>query len=335
MKYRHCAVSKITAFTLVELMVVVAVLALMVALMMPAIQASRESSRAINCRNNLKQIGTAIANYESVYKTLPKGAEGRFDRTLSPATMYGFSWWVLVLPFLEQDAIVSELDRTGANVGWAQANAHNASVANGFGPSFLFCPSSSVERFVAAGNSQIAAPSYCGISGASNEDGFDEWRVSKCCRSDGQISGGGVETPNAKIRVQQISDGLSSTLLVGEQSDYSYTQTRQVKRIGAAFANGWLTGTRALNAPPKYDDWLMPSYNLATIRYHLNERRYDLPGIYEDMGANNPLLSAHPGIVNLLYCDGSVHAMDDSLDIQILKSAATRDDGSSTEVIAE
>ena len=317
----------LTAFTLVELMVVVAILVLLIALLLPAIQSARESSRTTSCRNNLKQIGIALANYESVHKEFPKGAEGRFDRTLFPATMYGFSWWVRILPHLEQVAIIDQLDSSGANVGWVQANPHNASVANRFGPSFWFCPSSPVEKFVFAGMSQIAAPSYAAISGASNEDGFDERRVSKCCRSDGQISAGGTEVPNLTIRAEQITDGLSNTLLVGEQSDFAYTQSGQAKYVGSAFANGWLTGTRALNAPPKYDDWLMPSYNLTTIRYRLNEHRYDLPGIYDDTGANNPLLSAHPGIVNLLYCDGSVRGLEDTLDVKILKAAATRDNG--------
>jgi prepilin-type N-terminal cleavage/methylation domain-containing protein/prepilin-type processing-associated H-X9-DG protein len=324
---RSRSVPELAAFTLVELMVVIAILALLVALLLPAIQAARESARSISCRNNLKQIGLAFANYESIHKEFPKGAEGRFDRTLFPASMFGFSWWVRILPYLEQAAVIDQLDQSGANVGWAQANPHNKAVANGFAPAFMFCPSSPVEKFVSAGAAQIAAPSYAAVSGAFSGDGFDEWRVSKCCRSDGQISAGGTEVPNATIRTEQITDGLSKTLLVGEQSDFAYTRSGQLKHVGSAFANGWLTGTRALNAPPNYDDSLMPSYNLTTIRYRLNEHRYDLPGVIEDAGANNPLLSAHPGIVNLLYCDGSVRGPQDSLDVAILKSLATRDNG--------
>ena len=114
--------------------------------------------------------------------------------------------------------------------------------------------------------------------------------------------------------------------------NYCYTTAGQPKRTAAAFVNGWLTGTRALGVPPNYGDWLTPSYNLATVRYALNEHRYDLPGIYEDIGANNPLLSAHFGIVNLLYGDGSVRAVAESLDVQILKSAATRDEGSTADL---
>jgi prepilin-type N-terminal cleavage/methylation domain-containing protein/prepilin-type processing-associated H-X9-DG protein len=314
-------------FTLIELMVVIALLGLMVALLLPAIQAARESSRSTACRNNLKQIGVALIHYEMVHKHFPKGVEGYFDRMHSPAPMYGMSWWARTLPFLEQPDIADQLDRTGANIGYVQLNSQNGVLINDFAPAFFYCPSSSVEKFVTAGGYKVAAPSYAGISGATNEDGFPEYRVNKCCRSDGQISGGGLLIPNSVIHVGQVTDGLSNTLLVGEQSDYCYTDEGQPKRTSAAFVNGWLTGTRALGVPPNYGDWLSPSYNLATVRYRLNERRYNLAGIYENIGANNPLLSAHLGTVNLLYADGSVRAMADSLDVQVLKSAATRDEG--------
>lgn len=318
-------------FTLIELMVVIALLGLMIALLLPAIQAARESSRGAACRNNLKQIGIALSNYESTRGCFPKGVEGRFDRTLSPAPMYGFSWWVEVLPFLEEGAVADQLDQAGANVGYVQVNDHNGRVANGFAPSFWFCPSSPVDKFTSAGGFQIAAPSYTGISGATNEDGFPETRVSRCCRSEGQISGGGILIPNLAIRERKITDGLSSTLMAGEQSNFTYTDAGAPKRSAASFVNGWLTGTRALSPPPIYGDWLMPSYNIATIRYSLNERRYNLPGIYEDIGANNPLQSAHLGVVNLLYADGSVRATADSIDVHVLKSAATRDEGSAND----
>ena len=131
--------------------------------------------------------------------------------------------------------------------------------------------------------------------------------------------------PNSTIRAAQITDGLAKTLLVGEQSDFAFSAKKGFQlRIGSAFVKGWFAGTTALGTPPDYGDWLSPSYNLATIRYRLNERDYDLPGVYLDIGANNPLLSPHPGVVNLLYCDGSVHALEDSIEVPILKSLATR-----------
>jgi prepilin-type processing-associated H-X9-DG protein len=315
------------AATLLELMVVMSIIGSMASLLLPATQMARESSRANSCRNNLRQIGVALLNYESVHKHFPKGAEGRFDRQLSPVNMFGVSWWADTLSYLEEGKIADRLDRKGANTGWAKLNTHNGKLADGFGPAVFFCPSSSVQQFVESGNYRIASPSYTGISGATDHDGFRETRVSRCCRSEGQISAGGILIPNATIGLRHITDGLSNTLLVGEQSDFAYTNTGEPMTVGPAFYLGWLGGTYAVGVPPNYGSWLVPSYNLATVRYRLNEHRYDLPGVYLDHGANNPLLSAHPGVVNLLYCDGSVHSVNDSLEVDLLKSLATRDDG--------
>jgi prepilin-type processing-associated H-X9-DG protein len=312
---------------LIELLVVMGIISTMAGLVLPAIQGGRGSARTNACRNNLHQIGIALLNYETAYKHFPKGAEGRFDPKLSPVNMYGLSWWADTMSHLEGGNVADKLDRTGANTGWPMLNAHNGELANNFGPHVFFCPSSGMDRFVKSGDYQIALPTYSGISGATNHDGFVESRVSRCCRSEGQISAGGVLIPNAVIRARQITDGLAKTMIVGEQSDFAYTATGQQVQIAGSFVMGWLAGTRATGVPPNYGSWLQASYNLATLRYPLNEHRFDLPGIYEDIGANNPLLSAHTGIVNVLYCDGSVHSLDDSLDLFVLKSLATRDDG--------
>ena len=316
------------AVTLIELLIVVSIIGALATLLLPAIQVSRESARAVRCKNNLKQIGVAILNYESGRGRLPKGAEGRYDRKLAPTAMFGLSWWTEVLPFMEESEVADRLDRRGAHTGWVQLNEHNGQLADRFAPGFWFCPSSSIERLVAAGDYQLAAPSYVGVSGASSHDGFPEARVSPCCRSDGEISAGGVLIPNRAIRLRHINDGLSSTLLVGEQSDFAYTDDGLPMRIDGGFPNGWIAGTNSLGVPPEYGSPLLPTYNLATVRYSLNEHSYNLPGVYLDRGANNPLLSPHAGVVHLLFCDGSVHAAADSMDVVVLKSLASRDDGS-------
>jgi prepilin-type processing-associated H-X9-DG protein len=317
------------AATLIELLAVVSILGSLATLLLPAIQAARESARAAACRNNLKQIGTGLLTHESVQRHFPKGAEGRYVRKLSPTIMFGVSWWADTLPYLEETNVAERLDRTGANTGWVYLNAHNGELADGLAPAFWFCPSSSLGHLAKAGDYHVAAPSYVGISGATSHDGFPETRVSPCCRSDGEISAGGVLVPNTVIQAGQISDGLSNTLLVGEQSDTVLTVDGQSFRIDGGQPNGWIIGTDALGVPPNYGSWLAPSYNLTTLRYRLNERRYEMPGIYYDLGANNPLVSPHPGTVNLLYCDGSVHSAADSIEVRILKSLATRDDSAS------
>lgn len=315
-------------FTLIELLVTISITGLLATLLLPAIQSAREAGRATGCRNNLRQIGLALTNYETAQRRYPVGAEGRYDRKLAPVIMFGVSWWADTLAYLEQSSVAEQLDRTGAHTGLMLLNAHNGELVHEFMPEFFFCPSSSVTRTVRVGDYRVASPSYVGIAGASSHDRFPETRVSRCCRVDGEISAGGVLVPNASLRGRRIKDGLSATLLVGEQSDYAYDSLGQPKRIDGGYPAGWIAGANALRTPPNYSDFFSPSYNITTLRHALNERSYSLPGIYEDRGANNPLVSPHPGIVHLLYCDGSVHAANEATSIAVLKSLATRDEAS-------
>jgi prepilin-type processing-associated H-X9-DG protein len=213
-------------------------------------------------------------------------------------------------------------------------NAHNGEVVDNFTPGFFYCPSSPVSRTTNVGSYKVAAPSYAGISGATNDNGFVETRVNPCVVG-GQISAGGVLIPNKPIRLQRIKDGTAKTLMVGEQSDYVFYQGRVPFTAGSGFNTGWLCGSLSARTPPGYVNPSAPSYNITTVRYPLNERRYELPGIYNDGGANNPLVSPHPGVVNLLYCDGSVHAASDSMMVDVLKSLATRDDETGMEESAK
>jgi type II secretory pathway pseudopilin PulG len=317
----------VAGFSIVELIVVSALVGALIALTLPAIQSARESSRASACRNNLRQVGIALLQFESAQSHFPKGAAGHYNRKLWPGRMFGFSWWPYILPHLEHQERAGQLDYTGSNVGWVYINSHNGRVAHQFEPSFWFCPSSPIPKLLEAGGYQIAAPSYTGISGATSHNGFPETRVSPCCRSNGEISAGGMLIPNAVVRLAHVEDGLSHTLLVGEQSDFAYNKEGISFRIDAAFATGWLCGTDTTHTVQEWNSRDAGVYNLSSIRYGLNERRYDLPGIFLDHGANNPLLSPHPGIVHLLRGDGSVHATSDFMDPFLLKQLATRDDG--------
>src|SRR6478672_5568830 len=92
-------------FTLVELLVVIAIIGVLVALLLPAVQAAREAARRMQCSNHLKQIGLALQNYHDVFNSLPYGARARYVNTSnkSPANQhFGPSWFVAILPFCEQ-----------------------------------------------------------------------------------------------------------------------------------------------------------------------------------------------------------------------------------------
>jgi hypothetical protein len=235
--------------------------------------------------------------------------------------------------------LASALDRTPtvSHVGWAATHGANGKLINGIAPSWWFCPTADLPTMWTAGQFQVACPSYVGVSGATHGAGFEETRVSPCCEVDGdvgQISGGGVLIPNRAVRLSEVSDGSSKTLVIGESTGLLASRDQSQHRIDGAFPMGWITGTRAYGTPPNYryratpSDRLTPSsWNITTLRYRLNETDYDLPGIDDDRGANNPLASAHPGGVPAAFLDGAVTMLNDDVELLVLKQLATRDDG--------
>lgn len=315
-----------TAVTLIELLVVVAIIGVMIGLLLPAIQAAREASRRAWCQHNLRQVGLAILNCEQATGRLPVGARAYTIPGLSGSS-YGLSWWVEVFPYLEQSTAASRLDKDSIHHGMALLNAQNAQAADGLEVDVMFCPSSPLSRLVYVGNARIGMPSYVGISGAANGAQFTETRVN-ACRPDGEISGGGVLVPNAAISLQAITDGTAYTLAVGEASDYAYTEGKPI-RIDGGNALGWLAGTKSRGTPPDYTGATF-AYNITTIQYPPNETRYELPGIFTDHGPNNPLLSAHPGGVNVSVVAGSVTFLPNEIDVKVLKQLATRDESGLT-----
>jgi prepilin-type processing-associated H-X9-DG protein len=281
------------------------------------------------CQSNLRQIGVALQNFESTNNRLPIGARCQIS-PLSSLTSFGQSWWVDILSKLEESEVVQQLDLKGPQNGWVVLHAHNGRIVDGVVVDVMFCPSSPLPRLYSVAGYQVGMPSYVGISGASSHDGFPESRVNRCCspKNGGEISAGGVLVSNAAVQVREIVDGTARTLFVGEASDYCFTSKGEIRRIDGGFPNGWLTGTLALGTAPSYDPSRTPSsWNITTIRYPLNTRDYELPGIDDNRDANNPLLSAHPDGTNGLFVDGSVHFLADDASVLALKQFATRDDG--------
>ena len=311
-----------SAFTLAELLVAIAIVGILVAILLPAISAARESARRSSCVNNIRQVGIALQNHEGAHKAFPAGARANID--------LGTSWWVDLLPFLESTAVYESLDLKGINTGSVFFNTQNGPAIDRVLLSAMRCPSTPVEPFWPVNNYQVMMPSYVGISGSSDRGGFPESRNNDCCayENPGRISGGGLLIANRAIRAKQVTDGLSSTLLVGECSDFAVTVQGKNRRVDGGFPLGWIAGTWAFGTPPNYAvSPAPPSWNITTVEYTPNMRAYEQPGIDDNRGANNPLLSAHPGGVNCAFADGSVHLLSDEIDVWILKRLATRDDG--------
>jgi prepilin-type N-terminal cleavage/methylation domain-containing protein/prepilin-type processing-associated H-X9-DG protein len=330
-----------TGFTLIELLVVIAIIAILVALLLPAVQNAREAARRTQCRNNLKQLGLALHNYHDTFRKFPIGA--RAQRGIGP------SWLVGILPHIDQASLYQQFDMNAANNGFASLGppfgSNNGPLADGHFISVYNCPSSPLPTMHANGPNRHQQASYVGIAGATDDDGFPATRVVSCCitnQNNGQISGDGVLVPNSSIAMRDLRDGQSNVMIVAEASHYALDDSRARRRVDGSFPSSWITGTDSTDTPPGYQHWRFatirtPSFNVTTVRYPPNstygpEGSNGLPGIRENHGPNNPLTSAHPGGVQILLADGSVRFINDNLDLRTLKQLAHRSDG---EVLGE
>jgi prepilin-type N-terminal cleavage/methylation domain-containing protein/prepilin-type processing-associated H-X9-DG protein len=192
-------------FTLIELLVVIAIIAVLVALLLPAVQHAREAARRVQCKNSLKQIGLALHNYHDSHRVFPPGyvsAVSAGGDDLGP----GWGWAAQVLGGLEQANLAAQI-RFGLDIGDpANAAPRVAPVP------LLRCPSdpSAVEVFTAEDTDvMIARANYVGVFGANELE-------------DDSAVGNGLFYRNSRVRFGDLTDGTSQTLAVGERSsDFS------------------------------------------------------------------------------------------------------------------
>lgn len=312
-------------FTLVELLVVIAIIGVLVALLLPAVQAAREAARRMSCQNNLKQIGLALHNYHDTFGKLPFG--GRSQNGWGP------SWYVGVLPFVESGTVFDKFDHNGNSNGWTHDNANNKALANNLKLKWMLCPSSPLDAtWDSGGGTQQVMPHYVGICGAASGTGFTESRQvtgSSCCggsNSNGIIAVGGLLLPNKVLDLAAATDGTSNVLIVGESSSWAYEGTTK-KHVDGGYPHGWMMGFAGNGVPSEPGGSTERTFNLTTINYPIGFKTYGAAGVGDNRGPNNPLLSAHAGGINGVLADGSVRGFAASLDLLLLRRLATRDDG--------
>jgi prepilin-type N-terminal cleavage/methylation domain-containing protein len=318
-------------FSLIELLATVSIISVLIGLLLPATQAAREAARQSVCKSNLRQIGLALLNYETAHRSLPTGASNN-------PIGFGASWWADVLPQLDESVLYSQLNLQVANAGSPVLAPGNGAAVNGVVIQVMRCPSSDIPVLRSDYGINICLPSYTGIAGASNENGFHGTTAQSCCapNMNGQISADGILFPNASVRLADVTDGTSCTLVVAEQSDFSVDQYGRRRSIDGGYPLGWLTGTTGAGTPPNLksivgSDSRPPGvWNITTIKYAPNVRTFELPGVKDNAhGPNNPLISPHPGGVYGLLLDGSVHFIAETIDMLALRRLANRNDGGS------
>jgi len=352
--------SKPRGFTLIELLVVIAIIGVLIALLLPAVQQAREAARRSKCTNNLKQIGLAMHNYHDAHATFPPGVmHARVARASGGSLSFGLNFNCMILPYTEESGLYERLNFSGRSPGYAnESPTDSAGFLNGretIGKGVIKhmrCPSSMQEPRLSP---YEAKSHYAGVSGAYPDSLFTETRYAQTVDGSGLdcgfVSAGGVLLPNFPIKIGDIADGTAKTLMCVEMSG-------RLKRIDQADLggysdvsasgtdHGWMMSTRVRGVPKAGDNGIVTNYNptsetdtrvfnITTIRYRPNEKMFALqffPGMRSNVGVNNPTSSAHPGGINGLLCDGSVHFLSDDMEFVTLKRMATRDDGGNVDL---
>jgi prepilin-type N-terminal cleavage/methylation domain-containing protein/prepilin-type processing-associated H-X9-DG protein len=288
-------------FTLIELLVVIAIIAILIGLLVPAVQQIRESANRASCQNNLKQIGLALHGYHDTYKHLPPGYRCLAPQRDPNYTAPGWGWAAYLLPHIEQGNLARNID-----YDLPIENAANQAARTQPLPLFT-CPSdSSTGVFTvldAKGNplAQAATNSYAGSFGVGVD--IDEELD----------DGNGLFFRNSKVRLLDIRDGTSNTFAVGERAAL-FTQTPWAGAISYGT-------TRVTPGAPTLNTGVVeeaPTQTLVHVAVHtLNDPNSDPEDFF----------TPHPGAGMFLFADGSVRPVRIGTSLAILQALATRDGG--------
>lgn len=295
-----------TGFTLIELLVVIGVIALLVALLLPAVQAAREAARRTQCLNNLKQIGLALHNYHDQHRTLPPAS-------IRPA---GFedngrdhprgTWTISILPGLEQSALYQTIDTRVDTTA-----PENLAVATPV--SVFLCPSDTGgELFEPILGTFYARGNYAANYGAASW-GQRFWEDRRYR---------GVMGQNAGLRFADITDGLSNTVCVAEiRIQASRRDNRGVWAFPAAGSS-----TVGLDC-----DMLCQGINgdsSADWIPYCDTNESDLQCSFQNSGeSNSGPRSRHSQSANVLLTDGSARKLSESMSTDVLRRLFVSQDG--------
>ena len=332
-------VGKRFGFTVIELLVVIAIIALLLALLLPAVQQAREAANRVSCHNNLKQMGLALHNYHDTFQSFPMGGFVQ-PRMLSAGQFpqAGTSFFVGLLPYIDQNPLYTNLNLSTPGSGDLSLGPNGPAVKD-VRVSHYRCPSSTLAEIYPVFKFPALMPSYTGISGAAPSSptviDFPETRLrnfAACSGVVGQMSWGGALVANQSISMHQITDGASNTMVIAESSAAVIDNTGKSVRMDAGYPASWLRSTDSGGTATSYQNASSRAptrcFNLTTVRHPVGMRTAPVNGSScQTTYPHRPLNSEHDGGAGALLCDGSVRFLSNSMDVHLLKCLATRDDG--------
>ncbi len=325
-------------FTLIELLVVIAIIAVLIALLLPAVQAAREAARRTQCTNNMKQIGLAIANYESAVGCIVSG----YISASAPLAQFGvpgynpdpptgdngpgWGWLAMLLPYAEQGPLYNAINVSLPT--WVAGNGTAVTVQIGV----FLCPSANnptpaCSMVDASLNPLPVANQRFARANYQYSQGWNDSGMPATVNPDDPVKGcNGPIYRNSHITYAAVTDGLSNTVVAGEKTPYladaSWVGIIPGYRHFAynAFSSA---GTGGLGV--NYD------YASALLAVHSGPSLYEDPVVIHPpnspLGHTDEMYSLHPGGANVLMGDGSVRFVKQSINLLAWQALSSRSNG--------